>query len=103
MISDERGQQLHDRATRGKSLSESERAQLEAWYAAHDHAEMEALGLTAEGETNAELKHQIDIALAQVTRITKRIQETKAENEMLRREISLLSQRLQESTTPHPA
>jgi hypothetical protein len=50
MISDELGYQLHDRVTRGETLTVEDQARLEAWYAAQDRADMERLGLTvAEG------------------------------------------------------
>ena len=53
-VSDELGRQLHDRATRGESLSVEEREQLEAWYVLLDRTEMEMLGLVtpkADGDT----------------------------------------------------
>ena len=46
MNSDDLGQDLHDRATRGEQLSPENQMQLEAWYAAQDRAEMETLSGT---------------------------------------------------------
>ncbi len=38
---------LHDKATRGESLSAGEQAQLDAWYAEQDQAEAHLLTATA--------------------------------------------------------
>ncbi len=46
MVSDNVGQRLHDRATRGESLSSEEQAQLNEWYAEQDRAEAKMLGVT---------------------------------------------------------
>jgi predicted RNase H-like nuclease (RuvC/YqgF family) len=103
MVSTEIGQQLHDRATRGKALSAEEQMQLEEWYAIQDHTEMARLGLTekAQPEESAEsLRVQIDSALARITTITKRIQELTAENDALRREISTLQRQLVQQSAP---
>jgi len=62
MIPDERGQQLHDRATRGQALSPDERAQLDDWYAAQDRMEAAELGLVRT-EVIASLQAQIDAVL----------------------------------------
>ena len=91
MVTDTLGQHLHDRATRGEGLSAEERAQLDEWYAAKDASEAKELGLN--GATNsvaAELQAQIDAALAQLSSITRRIQEIAAENDKLRQEIAAL-------------
>jgi hypothetical protein len=44
MISDDSAKQLHDRATRGETLSAEEQKQLENWYASQDTAESKMLG-----------------------------------------------------------
>ena len=46
MISDELGCQLQDLVRRGQQLTAEEQAQLEAWYAERDRAEMTPPGLT---------------------------------------------------------
>ncbi|MDM8517215.1 hypothetical protein QUF76_13520 [Desulfobacterales bacterium HSG16] len=43
MLSDETGKALHDRATRGKSLSLEEQKLLEKWYNEQDDAESQLL------------------------------------------------------------
>jgi peptidoglycan hydrolase CwlO-like protein len=93
MISDELGKQLHDRATRGETLSAQERASLETWYAAQDRAEMTALNLTTP-ETVAVLQAQVDSVLEQLETAAKRIQELARENDRLRSEIAVLHRRL---------
>ena len=42
------GQRLHDRATRGESLSADEQVQLREWYALQDHAEAARLAVLVE-------------------------------------------------------
>jgi len=48
MISDKLGQELHDRSTRRKRLTDKEQAQLESWYEYHDNLECEILGVMAD-------------------------------------------------------
>jgi len=79
MVPDDLARQLHDRATRGESLSAKEQAHLENWYAVQDSAESQKLGLTVTERKLATLQAQVDAALAQLTAVTKRIQETAAE------------------------
>jgi peptidoglycan hydrolase CwlO-like protein len=103
MISDDLGKQLHDRATRGETLSTEEQRLLEEWYVEQDRIEMTELGLATETEMVASLQSQVDSALAQLTAVTKRIQEIAEENETLRREIAALRQQLVQQVSPHPA
>ena len=70
MVSDEVGRKLHDRASRGETLSAEEQAQLEKWYALQDQAEAEVLGLTGLTDTVAALQAQIESALAQLAAVT---------------------------------
>lgn len=86
--------QLHDRATRGETLSAEEQRQLENWYLSQDIAEHQALGLAAGEKALASLQAQIDAALAQLTLTTKHIQEVASENENLRRQIAALRRQL---------
>jgi len=99
MISDEVGKQLHDKATRGESLSPEERTQLENWYALQDNAESKELGLSATEKTLTTLQGQVDAALAQLVVVTKRIQEIAIENEALRREVASLRRQLAHVST----
>jgi len=90
MISDNLGQQFHDRATRGETLSAEERAQLEEWYTRQDRVETKDLAVGKIQQRASDLQTQIDAALAQLTTLTKRIQEIAAENDLLRQEIAAL-------------
>ena len=103
MISDNLTKQLHDRATRGESLSAEEQTQLENWYAREDNAENKTLGLTAAEKTLATLQVQVDAALAQLMTVVKRIQEVASENESLRREIATLRRQLAHLLTSQSA
>ena len=63
MISDDLGQALHDRATRGEQLSDEEQGRLESWYEYQDNLESNILSTTAEEKTIAKLQSQIEVAL----------------------------------------
>jgi len=102
MVSDETGNQLHDRATRGETLTEKEQAQLEAWYRIQDRAEAEELGVTGLAETVAELQAQIDTTLTQLATVTRRIQDITGENEALRRENATLRRQLAQRALSQP-
>ena len=103
MISDDLARQLHDRATRGESLSADDWAQLKDWYALQDSAESSLLGLTVAGATPATLQAHVDVALAQLMTVTKRIQEVAAENKALRSDIAALRRQLAHQPVPQPA
>ncbi len=98
MISDDLGKVLHDKVTREKSLSDEEQAQLESWYEFQDSVEIDILGITTSEETVVTLQSQIETTLTQLMTITKRIQETVSENEVLRREIISLRRQLVDSS-----
>ena len=97
MISDDLGQVLHDRSTRGEPLSDEEQTQLDSWYDDQDQLERNSLAAMPEARTTATLQAQIEAALAQLTRITTRLQAMAAENEQLRQEITTLRRQLVES------
>jgi flagellar biosynthesis/type III secretory pathway protein FliH len=78
MVSNDLAKQLHDKATRGETLSVEEQRQLANWYARQDIAEGKALGLAAGEKTSASLQAQVDAALAQLMTVTKRIQDLAA-------------------------
>ena len=103
MISDDLGRRLHDRATQGEQLSAEDQAQLEAWYAAQDRAETDALSLAEMATDVTILQTQVESATAQLTAISRRIQKTAAENAALRREINMLRRRLATQALPQPA
>jgi hypothetical protein len=103
MNSDDLGQDLHDRATRGEQLSPENQMQLDVWYAARDRAEMETLRGTMQVQDSALLQTQVDVAMEQLTALSRRIQKTAAENAALRREITILRRRLAAQVVLQPA
>lgn len=91
---EERARQLHDRATRGQSLSEEERQALEAWYGQQDSAEASLLGTPrAEVELN-QLESPIAATLQRIAEMTRQIQRVTDETHALRRENDALKHRL---------
>lgn len=103
MVSDELGEQLHDRATRGEILSPTELTQLQAWYDARDRVESVQLNLATPTASTVALQTQLHSALGQMATITKQIQEIVAENDALRNEITALRRQLANRTSPQPA
>jgi len=63
MVSDELGKQLHDRATRGETLSVEEQRQLDIWYTAQDYAEMAMLNLNTATKTVMSLQSSLQSKL----------------------------------------
>jgi len=103
MSLDELAKQLHDKATRGLTLSAEEQTQLEAWYAEQDQQERAVLGPTGSSQRLATLHTQVETALAQLLNVTQRIQELTVHNETLRREIAVLQRQLPLASTREPA
>jgi hypothetical protein len=94
-------QELHDRVTRGITLSVEEQTQLAAWYAQQDEIESQLLGDLAGVQTRDLLQVQIKAALAQLALVTQRIQDLTVENEELRREVASLKNQLAERLAAH--
>lgn len=95
MISNELGQNLHDKATRGIVLASSEQQQLEQWYTEQDQAEAEllqAIKLPKPVLGLSDLQTQIDTTLVQIGAMAKRLQTMMFENQSLRQEIADLRQ-----------
>lgn len=95
MVSENTAKQLHDKSTRGQTLSPEEQTRLEEWYAVQDAAESQLLGMSSiNGSNTATLQKQIDAALMQLSTVTTRIQEITAENTELKQEIHVLRNQL---------
>lgn len=94
MISDELGIELHDRWTRGQPLTAEEQLQLEGWYRLRDAAENEQLSQVLSSAEGSELQTQIEMALTRLTTTIQRVQQVTTENEVIRKEISLLQHQL---------
>jgi hypothetical protein len=103
MSLDEHAKQLHDKVTRGFTLSAEEQAQLDTWYAEQDQNEHLALSAASSSQRLATLQTQVEAALAQLLTATQRIQELTVHNEALRREIAVLQRRLPLLSTREPA
>jgi len=94
MNTDEVARQLHDKATRGGTLSPEERACLEKWYAQQDQEENAALAGALSSQPIAALRAQVDVAVGQLGAVTHRIQALTAESETVRQENAALRRQL---------
>ncbi len=97
-MTDQEALQLHDRATRGKTLSEEEQTQLDAWYALQDRLDLKEFKQTDHEDIIEKLQAQIDSALMQLHTLTARIQTIASENNTLRQEIASLYRQLSKRT-----
>ena len=75
MTEDERGKSLHDRASRGETLTNEERQFLDRWYAKMDLEELVCFNLPKEPETIGLLKTQINAVVARLDKTVNRIQQ----------------------------
>ncbi len=94
MMENAKGLELHDRATRGESLTPEEATQLTSWYAQQNVLESEYLSRPQLEPELGELKDQVNTTLEQLTVVSQRIQQVARENETLRQEIALLQRRV---------
>jgi septal ring factor EnvC (AmiA/AmiB activator) len=81
---------LHDKATRGFTLSEAERHQLDAWYATQDAQESADLSRQSDPTPQDGLHNQTMAALEQFQRMSREMQELAAQGAALRQEIATL-------------
>ena len=103
MSLEERVRHLHDKFTRGGTLSAEEQAQLDAWYAEEDQREGVVLSPAGASPRLAVLHTQVETALAQLLTVTQRIQTLTAQNDTLRREIAVLQRQLPLAAPRDPA
>ncbi|NEO82716.1 MAG: hypothetical protein F6J87_00405 [Spirulina sp. SIO3F2] len=94
MIPDPLGQDLHDRATRGQTLTPAEQTQLETWYAQQDAAEAELLTIAPVASDLDLLQDRINQAFAQLQTLSQRIQTLATENAAIRQENKALLKQL---------
>lgn len=95
MTADTFVRELHDRATRGMSLTSEEQQSLIDWYARQDRAENALLREQVPQPITA-LRIQLDAAVAELRAAAERIQTLTADNEARRREIDGLQAQLAE-------
>jgi hypothetical protein len=103
MVSDDLGRHLHDRATRGETLTASEEAQLTAWYAAQDAAEYVSLALPEDYQSSPELRAQITGLMHRITTVAQAVQTLEKENSALRDEIAALRHQVIQHLAPQNA
>ncbi|MEJ5312493.1 MAG: hypothetical protein WHX52_22230 [Anaerolineae bacterium] len=99
MVSDALGKQLHNRVTRGETLSEEEQAQLEAWYDKQDREETLMLQRDAPAENQDSLQADIDRILYRIGNTARQIQNISQQNEVLREEIMRFRRQLAQQAT----
>ena len=100
MIGDNAARALHDRATRGETLSNEEQAHLEQWYAAQDNAEQGILSSVTAPATTSDLQVQVTAVLERCITLAQRIQELSHHNDDLRRDIAQLRQQVARHLQP---
>jgi hypothetical protein len=100
MVSDERGRELHDGATRGMPLSAQEQVQLEEWYAQQDQSEGDTLARAAPPRDLVKLRNDVAGALVQLQQVTDRVKALAGENENLKQEIATLQRQLKKNAQP---
>ena len=84
MIDQQLGLELHDRFTRGLSLTKSEHLQLEQWYVEQDSLEAQDLNLSETPTSVLSLQVQVEAALHQITLLTQQIQQIISDNQQLK-------------------
>jgi len=95
MISENSGQSLHDKATRGDILTDNEQIMLSEWYESQDEIEAGMLGITVGYEnTNQSLQKQIGTGLEKLMSVIQQIKRIITENEALKREIAVLQSQM---------
>ncbi len=98
MLTDEVGKQLHDKATRGKTLTFKEHKLLERWYDEQDKAESKSLYLSVDVESEQTLQRQIELTLIKIESATDQIHKLANENQSLRNDITRIHRQLSEKT-----
>ena len=94
MNSNDVGERLHDRATRGEVLTADEQVQLNEWYAERDRAEAATLSQLPPPQGLDTVHAQVDVVVVQLGVVTQRIQTLSAKNDAVRKEIVKLQPRL---------
>ena len=93
-------QQLHDKVTRGATLSPKEQRELDAWYAAEDAAERDLLAASGVDPNLAELRAGIRSVMERVLVEAQHTQTLLMQNDLLQRQIDELKQQLVRRSMP---
>lgn len=99
MISEDVGVRLHDRATRGQSLTAEERNLLTEWYRQLDEEEAQQFAEAQSASPSMDTQADIDNLLAQLALSAQRMRILAAENDRLRCEIDELHRQLAQKRT----
>lgn len=86
MVKFEIGRELHDRFTRGQSLSEEEQRTLNQWYDEQDAEEMESVSLERFEIELPDFRRQIDIALEAINHLSLQLKQLIQENARIQTE-----------------
>jgi hypothetical protein len=89
---------IHDKITRGESISAEERLLLDQWYAQLDAEENAGLDQIRTPKDLPALRARVDATVAQVRNVTQRIQILAAETELVRRDVQVLQRQLAQKT-----
>ncbi len=101
MISDEVGKKLHDKATRGVTLSSADQKRLKIWYKDQDDAECESLKLSTSLKSETMLQKEIDSILIKIGAANEEISKLSNHNKLLKKDIFKIQQRLSQNVTAH--
>jgi hypothetical protein len=103
MTPDSLGQQLHDRATRGGTLTAEEQAALAEWYRRQDEEEGRQLRHARPSADLDALRREYHRLLGELVATTQQIQAEAAENERLRSRVAELEKQLILKRSKQPA
>ncbi len=87
-------QNLHKKSVSGKSLTESEKSELEKWYAEQDGIENELFNSDFSGNDSDETKNLFQSALKEISESKNKIAKIASQNELLHRENETLREKL---------
>jgi hypothetical protein len=99
MVGMERGQKLHDRATRGLPLTDGERSELDQWYA-QMNAEEGRMVRIPEASHLKGVQEQIDVTLREIQETTRQILQVREENRALREQIAEIQKEILHTRVP---
>ncbi|MCB0077128.1 MAG: hypothetical protein KDD73_06855 [Anaerolineales bacterium] len=94
---EEIGKRLHDKATRGESLSSEDHALLKRWYDRQDEEEMRLLDLNPDIEAEMALQDGIDSVLSRIKAVNDEINKLSDDNKIIKSGISKIQQQLTET------
>ena len=101
MTTNERGVELHRKATvLSQPITDSERAELESWYARMDAEEAEILSRSPESRNVAALQAELDQAVVKLVQTAQELGELHQRNSKLRQEVEALERKAAEKLAP---